>query len=106
MPPSEDPSPALPLSSIVDLGKYPIHERGSAALAAVTEVAGRRYLVEGIVTFPGFLLPEAVELAVADIERDADKAWQGILNRPNIDRVSTVLILISKGNRRPAQHLL
>ena len=60
----EEPSAALPLSSIVDLAKYPIHVWGSAALAEVTEAAGRRYLSEGIVTFPGFLLPEAVDMAV------------------------------------------
>ena len=33
-------------------------------------------LFSGIATFPGFLLPEAVASAIADIEQDSEKAWQ------------------------------
>ena len=91
----EEPSAsaALPLSSIVDLAKYPVHARGSTALAQVTEEAGRRYLSEGIVTFPGFLLPEAVDLAVANIEMDTDKAWQGLVQKCGILSMDQLILL-------------
>ena len=74
-------------------GKYPVHARGSAALAEVTEAAGRRYLSEGIVTFPGFLLPEAVDLAVADIEMDTDKAWQGLVQKCGLSSLEQLVLL-------------
>ena len=65
----------IAFSSIVDLNCYPINKHGSQALSEVVEVAKRRYSTEGIVTFPGFLLPEAVSSAVKDIERGSDKVW-------------------------------
>ena len=65
----------VPFSSIVDLNCYPINQRGSQALSEVVEVAKRRYSSEGIVTFPGFLLPDAVSSAIKDIERNSDKVW-------------------------------
>ena len=89
----EEPFAVLPLSSIVDLAKYPVHARGSAALAEVTEEAGRRYLTEGIVTFPGFLLPEAVDLAVADIEMDTDKAWQELVQKCGLLSLDQLILL-------------
>lgn len=74
---SEEPAIAVPgLSSIVNLGRFPINQRGgSPPLREVVETARRRYRDEGIATFPGFLLPDAVASAIADIEQDSEKAW-------------------------------
>ena len=41
-------------------------------------------LFSGIATFPGFLLPEAVASAIADIEQDSEKAWQETRDTYNI----------------------
>jgi len=79
MPQSEDSAAAadaaVPLSSIVNLGRFPINQRGSPPLREVVEAARRRYKDEGIATFPGFLLPEALASAISDIEQDSEKAW-------------------------------
>ena len=50
MPPSQSQSAAaaaVPLASIVDLVRFPINQRDSAALADVVEAARRRYRDEG-----------------------------------------------------------
>ena len=52
MPQSEDSAAvaddaAVPLSSIVNLGRFPINQRGSPPLREVVEAARRRYKDEG-----------------------------------------------------------
>ena len=47
---SEDPAAAaaaVPLSSIVNLGRFPINQRGSPPLGEVVDAARRRYREEG-----------------------------------------------------------
>ncbi len=62
---------------IVDLARYPIDRKGSPALGEVIRSAKDKYRSDGIVTFPGFLVPSAIASAVEDINRGIGEgdAW-------------------------------
>lgn len=62
------------LSDVVDLDRYPIHERGSAAWTDLLERAHQQLGDDGCLVLDGFLRPAALELAAEEVSAMAAHA--------------------------------
>lgn len=57
------------LSGVLNMKKYPIENMESQEYKELLENARAMFKKDGIVTFPQFLLPEAVDTTVREIEK-------------------------------------
>jgi hypothetical protein len=60
---------------VVDLGRYPINERGSAVYGTLVQSCRDQLRDHGVAQLAGFLTPAAVGEMIAESGRLADRAW-------------------------------
>lgn len=63
------------LSGVMNMKKYPIENMESQEYKELLENARAMFKKDGIVTFPQFLLSEAVDTTVREIEKEKPAAW-------------------------------
>ena len=65
----------MDISTIVDVGQYPITRPDTADYAAFLQRCRARYIDDGVVILPGFLTQEATKTSVAEVLGAKGEEW-------------------------------
>ena len=72
---SSNPSNIPPIEDIIDFARYPVHDLTSEAAQRVIATARADLKASGCASFPGFLLPSAVERGARETREASSDAF-------------------------------